>query len=137
MSNKEWYRGDEWDNETQDLFEKKLKRSRGSYNKSQYIRIKATYLLKSVDLIKQFEGCTLMERIINDYPEESSSVIFACEKLGDYYLSVEKFEKAEAYYRSCISLYKKNGRSGSSGIVDIKLAETSRKVCCNIFPSYS
>jgi hypothetical protein len=51
MTNQEWFRGPEWDKETQDLFENKLKKSRGSYNKSQYILIKGGYLksLKGAD----------------------------------------------------------------------------------------
>jgi tetratricopeptide (TPR) repeat protein len=124
MNNKEWFRGAEWDKETQDLFEKKLKMSRDSYNKAQYIRIKASYLLSSKDPFKESEGCRLMERLINEYPNEISHVMFAYEQLGDFYFNGKKYDEAEFNYRQCVSFYRENGRSGTSGIGDIKLAET-------------
>jgi tetratricopeptide (TPR) repeat protein len=124
MNNEEWYSGAKWDKETQDFFEDKLKRSRGSYNKAQYLRIKASYLLKSGESFKESEGCKLMERIIIDFPNEISNVMFAYEQLGDYYYTKGKYEEAEFNYRQSVSFYKENGRSGTSGIGDIKLAET-------------
>jgi tetratricopeptide (TPR) repeat protein len=124
MNSQEWFRGPEWDKETQELFEDKLKKSRGSYNKSQYILIKGGYLLRSKDIFRESEGCRLMERLINEYPNEVSHVMSAYEQLGDYYFSKGENEKAESNYRRSISFYKNNGRSGTSGIGDIKLAET-------------
>jgi tetratricopeptide (TPR) repeat protein len=124
MNSKEWFRGTEWDKESQNLFEDKLKKSRGSYNKSQYLLIKAGYLLGSKDFFKESEGCRLLERLVNEYSNEVSHVMFAYEQLGDYYFSNGEYEKAEFNYRQSISFYKQNGRSGSSGIGDIKLAET-------------
>lgn len=124
MTNQEWFRGPEWDKETQELFEDKLKKSRGAYNKSQYILIKGGYLLRSKDIIKESVGCRLMERLINEYPKEISHVMSAYEQMGDYYFSKCEYEKAESNYRRSISYYKSNDRSGSSGIGDIKLAET-------------
>jgi|GEM_PF-784181 len=122
-TNEDWFRGDNWDEKTQEFFEQKLKRARGSYSKSQYLKIKANYLLTSSNLNKQLEGYKLMERVISDYPTEISFVMFAFERLGDYNLLVNQFDKAETYYRECVSLYKKKGRSGTSGIADVKLAE--------------
>jgi tetratricopeptide (TPR) repeat protein len=124
MNIQEWFRGTEWDKESQKLFEDKLKKSRGSYNKSQYLLIKGGYLLRSMDLFKESEGCRLLERLINEYPSEISHIMSAYEQLGDYYFSKGENEKAENNYRQSISFYKNNGRSGSSGIGDIKLAET-------------
>lgn len=121
---KEWYLGDDWDNETQQMFEQKLKRSRGAYNKAQYLRIKGSSLLKSKDSLKKMAGCELLKRVIDEYPNEFSNVMFAYEQLGDYYFSMGEYEKAEFNYRKSILFYKQNGRSGSSGIGDIKLAET-------------
>ncbi|WP_199119245.1 hypothetical protein [Pedobacter sp. ASV28] len=124
MREKEWFRGDDWDVETQMLFESKLKRSRDPYNKAQYLRIKASYLLDSKDQDKQIEGCKLMGRVISEYPNEISHVMFAYEQLGDYYFTEKKYIESELNYRQSVSFYRKNGRGGSSGIGDIKLAET-------------
>src|SRR5258706_9096389 len=107
MNEKEWFRGIEWD----------------SYNKAQYIRIKASYLLGSKDTFKESEGCKLMERVIHEYPTEISHIMFAYEELGNHYFNKKNYKEAEFNYRKSISYYKENGRSGTSGIADIKLAE--------------
>jgi tetratricopeptide (TPR) repeat protein len=119
-----WYKGEYWDAETQKQFEQKLKKSRGSYNKAQYLRIKGSSLLNSQDPKKRVEGGKLLKRVIQEYPKEISSVIFAYEQLGDYYFHEKKYEEAEFNYRQSVSFYNKDGRSGASGIGDIKLAET-------------
>src|SRR5881394_3748962 len=120
---KEWYLGDDWDNETQMMFEQKLKRSRGSYNKAQYLRIKGSSLINSNDPQKRMAGSGLLSRVIREFSTETSNVIFAYEQLGDYYCNEEKYKEAEFNYRQSVSFYKENGRSGTSGIGDIKLAE--------------
>lgn len=122
-TNEDWFRGDNWDEKAKEFFEQKLKGARGTYSKSQYLKIKANGLLTSGDLNKQLEGYKLMERVISDYPTEISFVMFAFERLGDYNLFVNQYDKAETYYRECVCLHKKNGRSGTSGIADVKLAE--------------
>jgi tetratricopeptide (TPR) repeat protein len=127
ISMTEWYLGENWDRETQELFEERLKKSRGSYNKAQYLRIKAGCLLKAKDPQIRIEGSKLMERVINEFPNEISHVMFAHEQLGDYYFSEKKYSQAEFNYRQSVSFYKENGRSGTSGIGDIKLAETILK----------
>lgn len=124
MNQNEWYTGPNWDKETQELFEKKLKKSRGSYNKSQYLLIKGGCLLRSNNSYKESAGINLIERLFKDFPSEISNVMFGYEQLGDYYFSKGEYEKAEANYRQSIAFYKNSGRSGSSGIGDIKLAET-------------
>jgi hypothetical protein len=123
MAEEEWFRGNDWDKETQEFFESKLKKSRGSYNKSQYTMIKAGYLLDSHDKYKESEGCKLLERLIKEYPNEISNVMYAFEQLGDYFFKKDELIKAEFNYRQSISYYKSHGRSGTSGIGDIKLAE--------------
>jgi tetratricopeptide (TPR) repeat protein len=120
----EWYLGDNWDRDAQDLFEQRLKKSKGSHNKAQYLRIKGSSLLKSNDPLKRTEGCKLMNRVINEYAKEYTHVMFAYEQLGDYYFNEKKYKDAEFNYRQSVSFYKENGRSGTSGIGDIKLAET-------------
>jgi len=123
MNNDDWYRGDSWDKEAQELFEQNLKKSRGSFNKAQYLRIKGSSLLKSKDKQKQEAGCYLLNRVVYEYPNEISNVMFAYEQLGDYFSFKNQSSEAEQYYRKSIAFYKEHGRSGSSGIGDIKLAE--------------
>ena len=123
MNDDNWYRGESWDEQTKEQFEQKLKRSRGSYNKAQYLRIKGSNLLKSTMPQKQKAGSELLSRVISEYPNETSQVMFAHEELGDYYSDKKEYTQAELNYRKCVSLYKEFGRSGSSGIGDIKLAE--------------
>lgn len=123
MIENDWFRGIAWDKETQHFFENKLKRLRDPYNKAQYIRIKASYLLASGESLIEAEGIRLMERLIKEFPNETSHVMFAYEQLGDYYFAQKNYREAELNYRQSISFYKLHGRSGSSGIGDIKLAE--------------
>ncbi len=124
MKNLEWYRGTDWDKESQKNFEEKLKKVRISSTAAQYMRIKASYLLKSNDSDKESEGCILMERLINDYPTETYHIMYAFEQLGDYHFKKKNYIAAELNFRKSISFYKTVGRSGTSGIGDIKLAET-------------
>lgn len=85
MASDDWFRNKTWDNEIEVDFEARLKRSRGAFNKAQYLRIQASYLLSCTDKYLQKVGIKLMERLISDYPTENFSTIFGQEQLGDYY----------------------------------------------------
>lgn len=122
MGQDDWYRNTTWDNETSDLFESKLKRSRGAYHKAQYLRIQASYLLDSTNF--QDVGVRLMERLTQDFPTEDFSTTFGKEQLGDFYFKKGDFEKAKTFYQQVTNQYKLKGRSGTSGVADIKLVAT-------------
>ena len=49
MATDDWYRNTSWNNHIEADFEGRLKRSRGAYNKAQYLRIQAGYLLDASD----------------------------------------------------------------------------------------
>lgn len=117
----EWFRNAIWDKEIEENFEVKLKRSRGAYNKSQYLRIQASYLLESEKFGEV--GEKLMKRLFAEFPEETFSVIFGHEQLGDYYFRRGQFDKAETEYKCVIDYYHKKTRSGTTGLADIKLAD--------------
>lgn len=120
-----WYRNKTWDSVIEADFEARLKRSRGAFNKAQYLRIQASYLLDSSNEKTQSVGVRQMERLINDFPTEEFSVIFGQEQLGDYYLKKGDFDKAEKYFRVVMEQYEnKKSRSGTSAKADLKLAET-------------
>ena len=125
MANDIWYINKIWNSEIEANFEARLKRSRGSFHKAQYLRIQATCLLDSVEKTTQLIGISLMERLIVEFPTEEFSTIFGHEQLGDYYLKAGDFDKAEKYFRVVVDYYEtKKSRSGTSGKADLKLAET-------------
>jgi hypothetical protein len=128
MASEEWYHNKVWNETVAADFEARLKRSRSAYNKAQYLRIQANYLLDSADSNTQLAGISLMERLLKDYPEEDFSVVFAQEQLGDYYKRIGAYNKAEIYYCMVTENYKtKNTRSGTSGLADLKLADSILK----------
>jgi len=125
MATDDWYRNTTWDDKIEADFEARLKRSRGAFNKAQYLRIQASYLLDSSDTTTQKIGVSQMERLINDFPTEEFSTIFGHEQLGDYYFKIGDFETAEKHFYIVTKHYKnKKSRSGTSAIADLKLAET-------------
>lgn len=128
MANDDWYRHKTWDIEIEADFEVRLKRSRGAFNKAQYLRIQASYLLDGSDEKNQVVGLNLMERLIKEFPSEEFSVLFGQEQLGDYYLKRKDYEKAEQCFRVVTKYYQDNkSRSGTSAMADLKLAETILK----------
>jgi len=125
MANDDWYRNKSWDNEVEADFEARLKRSRGAFNKAQYLRIQASYLLDSSDKKIQLVGVSLMERLIKDYPTEEFSAIFGQEQLGDFYLDKKDYKQAEHFFRVVTNYYQDTkSRSGTTTLGDLKLAET-------------
>ncbi|WP_067139607.1 hypothetical protein [Oceanivirga salmonicida] len=122
MNKENWYRNTIWNEEIEKEFENRLKRSRGNYNKSQYLRIQATYLLSSSNEIFEKKGIELMERVINFYSDEFDSIT-AKEQLGDFYFSKKDFVNAEYYFRIVTEYYYTKTRSGTSGLADLKLCE--------------
>jgi hypothetical protein len=124
MASEEWFRNKAWTESVATDFEVRLKRSRGTYNKAQYLRIQASYLLNSADIDTQLAGIELMERLLNDYPKEEFHIVFGQEQLGDYYVRIGVYKKAEKYFRMVTDYYRtKSSRSGTSGVADLKLGE--------------
>ncbi|HLL61278.1 MAG TPA: tetratricopeptide repeat protein [Candidatus Nitrosocosmicus sp.] len=104
MSNDDWFRSNKWDKKAQELFETKLKRSRGSFHKAQYLRIKALALLDTKDKTKQKAGQILLERLIKKYSTETDQVMLAYEELGQYYEQKKDLTKAEECYRKSVEV---------------------------------
>jgi len=124
MSKNEWFRNTKWNKEIEDFFELKLKQARGSNSKAQYLRIQASYLLKSSKTLMNQKGIELIKRLIEKYPEETFHTLFAKEQLGDFHLNKQDYTKAEQYFREVTNHYYENSRSGTTGIADIKLCRT-------------
>ena len=125
MGAEDWYRNKTWNAEIEEAFETKLKRSRGTYNKAQYLRIQASYLLSSEDANIQDVGVALMQRMINEYPTEEASTTFGHEQLGDYYYKKSDYKNAAHFYDFVNECYKKDRkyRNSTSWIADLKLVE--------------
>jgi len=125
MGRHDWYRNETWNDEIAAAFEARLDRSRGDSNKAQYLRIQAGYLLNSSYTQTQLAGLLLMERLVTNYPQEQFETIFAQEQLGDYYLNIGNYEKAEHYFRNVVKYCKRRrSTSGTSGMADLQLAKT-------------
>jgi len=128
MSSDKWFRNETWNDEIEIAFQARLKRPRGVFYVAQYLRIQAGYLLDSDDSTVQLAGVRLMEQLIKDCPTEISQVIFGHEQLGDYYYKQGDLKKAQDYFTNVKSHYNStNSRSGTSGMADLKFAETILK----------
>jgi tetratricopeptide (TPR) repeat protein len=96
MGAHDWYRNTEWDEEGKQSFLARIGRSRGIYNKAQYLRIQASYIAVS-DIDQSIE---LLMMIVNDYPDESQlslthSQIAECFiKLGKVDAAIYEFRKS-------------------------------------------
>jgi len=123
MAQDDWFRNKTWNNDIESRFEEKLSRSRTTFNKAQYLRVQAGYLLDASNEDFQIVGVNLMERLLRDFPTEEFETILGKEQLGDYYFRKGDFTRAETFYKHVTDRYKLKSRSGTSGVADIKLVE--------------
>lgn len=125
MIKDDWYRNRTWSGKIDSNFEKNLKYSRGDSNKADFLRIQGSYLLDSNQNNIQEVGIALLTRLFEDFSAEHSTVMLGQEKLGDFYLQKSQFAMAERHFKIvsnyCIA---QKSSSGTSGIVDLKLAES-------------
>ncbi|NDV68279.1 hypothetical protein [Dysgonomonas sp. 25] len=121
MSRDNWYRNTIWNEDIEHNFEERLKRSRGSFYKAQYIRIQATYLLRTESQEYQTLGIELLKRTISEYPNEILEVTCALEQIGDYYMKKKELDEAK-YYFELINKYK-NYKQNADNLSNLKLIE--------------
>jgi len=123
MSIHDWYRNTEWSEKIEEKFEERYKRSRTNYNRAQYLRIQALYLLNTNNKVFQKKGEDLLLQLFRDFPDEKSQTIYGHEMLGDYYINIQKYTQAEEEYRLVVDYYHSSqNKSYTSGIADVKLA---------------
>ena len=107
MGYDDWYRNNNWDDQIESAFRAKLKRSRGDYYKTEYLRIQGSYLLSSDNPSNQASGLSLMNEILALYPDSENTLpnkFDALSELGDYYFKRDKFEQAYEFYKQAIAL---------------------------------
>jgi len=119
----DWYRNKSWNTNISDDFEARLKRSRGTFGKAQYLKIQGLELLDTPNLGTQKIGVIHLLRVISEYPMEEMQVINSHEALGIYYFDKGNFEKAEYHLRIVVDRYINNTRNGTSWTADLKLVE--------------
>lgn len=110
MARDDWYRNKEWDDEIELAFRTRLNRSRCLYNKTEYLRIQAAYLLASSDPVLQGVGLSLMNELLADYPDIDDVIVNkfdALVGLADYFYTKSKYEDAFVHYRKAIGYDKK------------------------------
>jgi hypothetical protein len=124
----DWYKNSTWNGNIDSNFEKNLKYTRGNCNKAEYLQIQGCLLLENLQSNMQEVGIALLSRLIEDFPQEHSSIILAQEKLGDYYLVQNNFQQA-VHFLTLVTKYctEQNSRGGTSGMADLKLAEALLK----------
>lgn len=66
MGREDWYRRTTWSDADEDQFRARLKRSRTSANKSQYLRVQAVYLAEAGHHTSAIQ---LLDEMIRDYPQ--------------------------------------------------------------------
>lgn len=68
MGRDDWYRRTSWTEADRSEFHQRLKRSRGSYHKAQYVRIQASYLADAGHIDPAIE---LLDQLFAEFPHES------------------------------------------------------------------
>ena len=124
----DWYKNSTWNGKIDSNFEDGLKRGRGNCNKAAYLQIQGCLLLDNLQANIQEVGVAILSRLLEDFPQEHSSVILAHEKLGDYYLQHNNYRQAAHFY-TLVTNYciEQNSRGGTSTMADLKLAEVLLK----------
>ena len=93
----EWYRKTTWTPANAEDFETRLMRSRGVYNKSQYLRIQATHLQRASP--PNYDAAIrLLDRVLNEWRDDSQ-VASALLQKAECLDATATFSAALPYYR--------------------------------------
>lgn len=100
----DWYRKETWTKEDEKDFFLHLAKSRGEYNKAQYLKIQA-FTLYETHKKKYFDAIlTLLDKYFNDFPNENN---FKCECLhlyGRVFYDMKTYDKAFDYFQKAAYL---------------------------------
>ncbi|TWU19111.1 hypothetical protein Poly21_12820 [Allorhodopirellula heiligendammensis] len=95
MSNDDWYRRTAWSDSDRSEFQARLKRSRGDFNKSQYVRIQAHHLA-AANL--PFCAVELLDQLFAEFPHDSQ-LAQAHLQYADCMLALDRIDDAITAYR--------------------------------------
>lgn len=118
----DWFRGPDWDVASQQNFEERLKRARDD-NRPQYLRIKAVGLLASADPIARDGGVTLLQRVIDEHPNNWMHAPFTHELLGRGFLIRGDRGRAKEHFRAAVETASPTRSGTSGGLADLALVE--------------
>jgi uncharacterized protein HemY len=98
----DWFRSDAWDAQARELFDTKLARARSG--RVQYLRIKGLMLTHADDSARVASGRQLLQRVIDEHPEDGQEVSGAHYALGDSFAREGRRPEAEQHLRACLAL---------------------------------
>jgi hypothetical protein len=91
----EWFRSDAWDDRAQRLFEERLAGTRAA--RAQFLRLKALALVETGDPVRVAAGRELLDRLLNDHPENVLEVAGAHRILAESYVREHRLGSAECH----------------------------------------
>lgn len=101
----DWYRKTTWTKDDEEDFFQRLRRSR-EYNKPQYLRIQAVTLIETLQLELLEVAEVLLNKVLDDYPENNLDRGHAFYSLGDIYRLNKSYVKAIDYYKQAFDFEK-------------------------------
>lgn len=112
----DWFRKETWSATDKADFEARLKRSRGTYNKSQYLRIQA-YHLQHASPPLYSAALELLDRVFNEFRDDSQIASAYLQK-AQCLLALQDFSAAIPFYREGLKFELKHPGSRTSAWLD-------------------
>ena len=97
-----WFRKTTWTAKDQEEFWTRHRRSRGNYNKSQYLRIQASHLAQTGEPALLDAAMELLNRSLDEFPEPSQLSCHLMQR-GDIFLRRGQIDEALGEFRAAIS----------------------------------
>ncbi len=113
MAKDDWYRGPIWDLATREHFEQKLRRARTQ--RAQYLRIKGYELTQADDRSVWAAGRGLLQRVLDEHPDDELWVIEAHHDLGWSFAREGAYTEAAHHYEESLALQRQRGGSVDPG----------------------
>jgi Flp pilus assembly protein TadD len=107
MAKDDWYRGPVWDLATQQRFEQKLSRARTQ--RAQYLLIKGYELTQADDGSVWAAGRGLLQRVLDEHPDDGLCVIDAHHDLGRSLAREGAYTEAAHHYEESLALQRQRG----------------------------
>jgi tetratricopeptide (TPR) repeat protein len=115
MGQRDWYRNTTWTPKVESAFRARLKRSRGTYHKAQYLRIQAYHL---AEVGNHLAALSLLDELLSQYPD-SYQVAWARSQRAQCLLSLGRIEEAVDEYRRSLQAERAEPTCRSDSWLDI------------------